>query len=408
MEFLTSITPAEALSLIASVPTGLLREELVSLEKAAGRALAAEIAAGEDVPPFPRSLVDGYAVKAKDSYGAREGTPAFLRVVGEVSVGEAAEKQVGDGEAVYVATGAMMPEGADGVVMIEHSRQVDGAVEITHAVRRGENVCFKGEDVRNGQVILEKGRTISSFDAGVLAALGIVSVPVYERPLVGLISSGNEIVPVDAALEAGKVRDINGHTISNLLKKQGCRVRFGGIAKDTIDDISAKLLALRDCDALLLSGGSSKGQSDFVTAALERLGGKVLFHGISIKPGKPTIFGLLGEKPVFGLPGHPVSCAMVVLRFVRPLLARLKGEVFAPALRSLYGRLTTNVPSSYGIEEYVRVRVERVEGTMPLVTPIFAKSSVISTLSQADGYFVVPAGQEGIEAGVEVEVLPLG
>ena len=178
MEFLTSITPAEALALITSFPVGPLREEEVSLERATARVLATDITAQEDIPPFPRSLVDGYAVKAKDTYGAREGTPAFLQVRGEVLVGEAAEKEVGDGEAVYVATGAMMPDGADGVVMVEYTRQAGAAIEVTRTVRRGENICFRGEDVRKGQVVLEKGRVISPFDVGVLAALGVTRIPV--------------------------------------------------------------------------------------------------------------------------------------------------------------------------------------------------------------------------------------
>jgi len=408
VEFLTSITPAEALALIISFPVGPLRDEEVSLEQATARVLATDITAQEDIPPFPRSLVDGYAVRAKDTYGAREGTPAFLQVRGEVLVGEAAEQKVGDGEALYVATGAMMPDGADGTVMVEYTRQAGAAIEVTRTVRRGEHICFRGEDVQKGQVVLEKGRTISPFDLGVLAALGVTRIPIWQQPVVGLISSGNEIIPADEVLEAGKVRDINTHTVSSLVKRQGCLVRFAGIARDTVDDIISRLSALRECDAILLSGGSSKGQSDFMTTAIEGLGGKVLFHGLNIKPGKPTIFAALWEKPVFGLPGHPVSCAMVVLRFVQPILARLKGEMRPGLLRTMAGRLTTNIPSTYGIEEYVRVTVERREGLTPLVTPIFAKSSVISTLSKADGYVVVQEGQEGIEAGVEVEVLPLG
>jgi len=256
--------------------------------------------------------------------------------------------------------------------------------------------------------VLEKGRTLSPFDVGVLAALGVTRIPVWQQPLVGLISSGNEIIPVDGVLEEGKVRDINTHTVSGLIKRQGCLVRFAGIARDTVEDIISRLSALKECDALLLSGGSSKGQSDFMTTAIEGLGGKVLFHGLNIKPGKPTIFATLWGKPVFGLPGHPVSCAMVVLRFVQPILARLKGERHPGLLRTMAGRLTTNIPSAYGIEEYVRVTVERKEGLTPLVTPIFAKSSIISTLSKADGYVVIPEGNEGMETGAEVEVLPLG
>ncbi|MGD0232100.1 MAG: gephyrin-like molybdotransferase Glp [Syntrophorhabdales bacterium] len=407
MEFLTSITPVEALRLIASFPLKPPKAEDVALEHALSRVLAADIIAREDVPAFARSLVDGYAVKVKETYGAREGAPAFLLVAGEVPVGVATDKAVRDGQSVYVATGAMIPEGADGVVMLEHARRAGDAIEITRAITRGENICNRGEDVGEGQVVLEEGRTLSPFDLGVLAALGITRVPVYQRPLVGLISSGDEIVPADHMPPPGKVRDINAYTVSALVGRQGCVVRFAGIAADSVDAIVEKLSDLQGCDLILLSGGSSKGMSDFMTAAIGKLGGTILFHGLNIKPGKPTIFASLGEKPVFGLPGHPVSCALVGLRFVLPLVRRMKGERRPPADWAVTGTLTTNVPSSYGIEEYVRVRVEG-DAQAARVTPIFAKSAVISTLSRADGYVVIPTGTEGLESGDQVEVLPLG
>ena len=407
MEFLTSITPAQALKVIGTFPLPSLDREEAPLEHAQGRVLALDIIAREDIPPFARSLVDGYAVKAKDTYGAREGSPSFLLVKGVVAVGEATEAQVGDGEAVSVATGAMVPAGADGVVMEEHTRRAADGVEVTHSVRRREHICFRGEDLKAGEVVLEKGKVLSPFDIGVLAALGVVAVPVYRQVFVGIVSSGNEVVAVDTAPPPGKVRDINAHTVSGLVRMRGCLVRFAGIARDTVEDITEKLSALKGCDMLLLSGGSSKGQSDFMTAAVELLGGKTLFHGLNIKPGKPTVFASLWDKPVFGLPGHPVSCAMVVLRFVLPLVARLRGEKEEVFPRTQAGTLTTNVPSTYGIEEYVRVTVARKENRTS-VTPLFAKSSVISTLSRADGYIIVRAGKEGLEAGEEVEVYPLG
>jgi molybdopterin molybdotransferase len=315
----------------------------------------------------------------------------------------ATDEGLGDGDALYVATGAMLPEGTDGVVMQEYVRRASAEIEVTKGVRVGENICFKGEDVRSGQTVLERGRTVSPFDSGVLAALGITRISVHPRPLVGLISSGDEIVPPETVPPLGKIRDINTYTISNLLKSQGCIVRFGGIARDTLQETMDKLTALRDCDMVLLSGGSSKGQSDFVTAAIEHLGGRIVFHGLNIKPGKPTIFATLWGKPVFGLPGHPVSCAMVVVRFVFPLTNRLKGTVSTNPFSVIRGRLTTNIPSSYGIEEYVRVTVHK-EANGVTVSPIFAKSSVISMLSKADGYMVVDEGKEGLEAGEEVEV----
>jgi molybdopterin molybdotransferase len=407
VEFLTSLTPEQALKVINTFPLPSPDAEQVPLDQAPGRVLAADIIAREDIPPFPRSLVDGYAVKAKDTYGAREGSPAFLLLKGAVAVGEVTEAQVGDGEAVGVATGAMLPAGADGVVMEEHTRRAADGVEVTHTVRQKEHICFRGEDLEAGQVALEKGKVLSPFDIGVLAALGVVAVPVYRQVLVGIVSSGNEIVAADKAPPPGKVRDINTHTVSGLLRNRGCLVRFAGIARDRVKDLAEKLTVLKGCDMLLLSGGSSKGQSDFMTSAVELLGGKTLFHGLNIKPGKPTVFASLWDKPVFGLPGHPVSCAMVVLRFVLPLAARLRGEKGEVFPRTQAGTLSTNVPSTYGIEEYVRVTVAR-QGNRTSVTPLFAKSSVISTLSRADGYIIVRAGKEGLEAGEEVEVYPLG
>ena len=404
MEFLTSITSDVALGIIASFPLEERQVVEVSLEEARARVLAADIIAAEEIPPFSRSLVDGYAVRVKDTYGAREGTPALLVPSGEVRMGEATEKRVGEGEAVYVATGAMLPEDADGVVMQEYTRRATNDLEVTRSLRRGENICFAGEDVRKGQTVLERGRALTPFDAGVLAALGITRIPVYRRPEIGLISSGDEVVPVEESPPPGKIRDINTHTVSNLLAGKGCKVRFAGIARDSLQDVRDKLSAVRDSEMILLSGGSSKGQMDFVTTAIETLGGTVLFHGLNIKPGKPTIFANLWGKPVFGLPGHPVSCAMVVLRFVLPLVYRLKGMGQENRL-GVRGRLATNVPSSYGIEEYVRVTMAREEDAL-VVTPIFAKSSVISMLSRAEGYFIVPEGKEGLEAGEEVEVFP--
>jgi molybdopterin molybdotransferase len=403
VDFLKAITSEEALSIIASFPLEERQTIEVALDRASGMVLASDIIAPEDIPPFSRSLVDGYAVKAKDTYGARETIPALLVSKGDIRVGVATDKGLGDGDAIYVATGAMLPEGTDGVVMQEYVRKAPAEIEVTKGVRVGENICFKGEDIRSGQTVLERGRTISPFDSGVLAALGITRISVHPRPVVGLISSGDEIVPPETVPPLGKIRDINTYTISNLLKDQGCAVRFGGIAPDTLQQTMDKLTALHDCDMLLLSGGSSKGQSDFVTAAIEHLGGRVIFHGLNIKPGKPTIFATLWGKPVFGLPGHPVSCAMVVVRFVFPLISRMKGAMSTNPFSVVRGRLTTNIPSSYGIEEYVRVTVHK-EASGVAVSPIFAKSSVISMLSKADGYVIVDEGKEGLEAGEEVEV----
>jgi molybdopterin molybdotransferase len=277
-----------------------------------------------------------------------------------------------------------------------------GAVEITRAVYQGENICHEGEDIQKGKIVLRKGKSITSFDMGILAALGVSKVPVYKRSEVAVISSGDEIVGIEETPPFGKVRDINRYTVSGLLKKEGVHVTFLGHAKDSVQQITEKLELAKDYDIILISGGSSKGERDFVTASIEKLGGEIIFHGINIKPGKPTIYGKLFGKPIFGLPGHPGSCVMVTMRFVLPLVRRLQGKMIYGE-RTVGGILTTNVPSSYGIEEYVRVTLEKTDESR-LVTPIFSKSAVISSLAQADGYIIVPEGTEGLEKGEAVEV----
>ena len=401
MEFLKSVTSTEAQSLIESfrVP---LSSEAVSIDEAHGRVLAEEIVSGEDIPQFARSLVDGYAVSAKDTYGSKETSPALLGVTGEIRIGEETDIVLEEGSSIYLSTGSMVPEGADGVVMQEYVRRMGDEIEVTRGVFKGENICFKGEDVKKGAVVLTKGARLGPFHVGTLAALGISRVPVFARPKVSLISSGDEIVDIEVTPPPGKIRDINRYTLTSLLVKGGAQVSFHGIAADTMADITSKLLDSKDSDLILISGGSSKGARDFVTAAVEEIGGSILFHGINIKPGKPTIFGELGGKPLFGLPGHPASCVLATVRFVLPLIARLGGESDYRPL-TVHARLSTNIPSSYGIEDFARVKLEPEEGRL-LATPVFSKSAVISSLSGASGYVVVPEGREGLEVDEEVEV----
>jgi molybdopterin molybdotransferase len=401
MEFLKSITAKEARQAIQAFPIN-LKTETIGIDDAQGRVLAEDVIAGDTIPPFTRSLVDGYAVKAKDVQGAKETSPAFLNFKGEVRIGEEAHISISAGDCVYVSTGSMVPEGSDAIVMQEQTRRVPGAVEITKAVFQGENICYAGEDIQKGATVIRKGKRITSFDAGVFAALGVTSIPVYKKPKIALISSGDEIVGIDEATPLGKVRDINRYTISALVQKGGAQVTFLGLAKDSIADITEKLSPAQDYDMVLISGGSSKGERDFITASIEKLGGEIIFHGINIKPGKPTIFGTLFGKPIFGLPGHPSSCAMVTVRFVLPLVRRLQGDTEHEE-RITEGVLTANVPSSYGIEEFARVTLEKTDEDYR-VTPIFSKSSLISSLARADGYIIVPERTEGLEKGEVVEV----
>lgn len=400
-EFLTSISPKNALDIIESfIVTP--KTEKIHIEDALDRVLAEDIIAAEDIPPFSRSLVDGYAVIVNDTQGAKETNPSLLTIKGDVKVGEESFLAVENGKAISITTGAMLPQNADGVVMEEYVRCLQGEIEVTRPVFKGENICFKGEDIKKGDRLKSQGERLSAFDLGVCAALGISNINVYKMPKVAIISSGDEVVDIDKTPPLGKIRDINRYTVTNILRKEAVQCDFIGIAKDAIQDITTKLEAAKTYDMTLVSGGSSKGERDFIVDAIEMLGGNILFHGVNIKPGKPVIFGKLWDKPVFGLPGHPVSCILVVIRFVMPLISKLKGEM-TTNVNKIKGVLATNVPSSYGIEEYVRVTV-KYNGEVFMIHPLFAKSSVISSLSRASGYIVVPEGLEGYEKGEEVEV----
>lgn len=403
MDFLRSITSKKALEIILGFPWT-PDIEIVGIDDALNRVLAEDIISEEDIPPFSRSLVDGFAVKAKDTYGAKETNPRFVNIKGEVKIGETTQLEVEDGECVRVSTGSMIPRGADGVVMQEYARYLLDSIEITRVIHKGENICFIGDDFKKGDKILEKGKRLGYFDLGVLASIGISNIKVYKRPLVGIISTGDEIVGIDESPKPGQIRDINRYTLAGLFKREGFIVIHSGIARDNPEDILNKIKLIDDADIMLLSGGSSKGERDYIMESIKELGGEIFFHGINIKPGKPTIFARLGDKPLFGLPGHPGSCIMVAIRFVLPLLKLLEGEKIQGHGKSIFsGILTANVPSSVGVEECVDVTVERgKEGIF--VTPLFAKSSVISSFTRASGYIIVPEEKEGYEKGEIVEV----
>jgi molybdopterin molybdotransferase len=400
-DFLEVVTAAKALNLIQSFPAG-PRPETVSVDGAWTRILAADIIADEPIPHFSRSTVDGYAVKAKDTLGAKDHSPAPLRYQGEVRVAEKPSLMLQEGSCIYVNTGSMIPDGADAVLMQEHARRSLDLVEVTRIIRKGENIFSRGEDIATGELVLQQGKRLSFSDVGVLAALGISKVPVFQRPLCAIISSGDEIVPVEEQPVPGTVRDINRYTVAAILARYGARPHFAGIARDNMKEVCSILKSCKDFDTILVSGGSSKGERDFIIDAIEDLGGRIVFHGVNVKPGKPTIFGEVWGKPIFGLPGHPLSCLMATVRFVVPLLRLLTGMTDTGD-RITRALLATNVPSSPGIEEYVGV-ILRGKGKGFTATPVFTRSSAISPLARASGYIIIPASSEGLEKGEEVEV----
>ena len=374
------------------------REEMISVSDCLGRVLYSDIIAKENVPAFDRSTVDGFAVKASDTYGSSESMPAQLSVAGEIFMGKKADMTINDGECVRIATGGMLPEGADSVVMVEHT---DTAFEdfclIFKSVSPFENVTKKGDDIKENQVVFRKGRTLTSREVGAFASLGISKIPVAKKPRVGIISTGDEIVPVDGSVPFGKIRDINSHILFSLFKELGCDGTEYGIIADKYDDIYFSVKkAVSENDIVIISGGSSAGVRDMTADIISSLG-EVYIHGIAMKPGKPTIVGKIDGKAVFGLPGHPAAAYFVALRLIKPLVDSILGR--EENNNTVKGRLTQNISSNHGREEIICIKVSGEDAE-----PVFGKSGVISLLSQSDGYIVIDRNCEGLKKGDEVNI----
>jgi molybdopterin molybdotransferase len=373
--------------------------ETVPVEQSAGRVLAAPVVADTDIPGFDRSVVDGYAVRSADTTGAGDAVPALLRCIGRVTMGRSRKLVIRDSECAYIPTGGTLPDGSDAAVMVEYTEEAGDTILIKKPAAPGENVLLRDEDFRKDETVFRPGRRLTPQDAGVLAACGCARVTVAKKPVVGIISTGNELVPVTVIPGPGEVRDANASMLAAWLSEYGCVPRLYGIVKDERSAFEAVLArALPECDVVLLSGGSSKDDRD-MTAGVIAGTGEVLIHGIAIAPGKPTIIGRIAGKPVFGLPGHPASAFVVLIAIVRPLLDTMLGQK-KPLLRTVQATLAENIPSQRGREEYVRVRVEN--GT---ATPLFGKSGLLNTLVKSDGLVCIPAGFEGLEKGSRVEVM---
>jgi molybdopterin molybdotransferase len=394
--FLRVVTLEEALRVVREIAPRPAEEE-APLGEALHRVLARGVKAREDIPGFARSTVDGYAVRAADTVGAGEALPAILRFAGEVPMAAEPVHPLGPGEGMYIPTGGMLPAGADAVVMLEYTERIGTEILAKRPVAPGENVILRGEDFPAGVTILPGGRRISSRDAGILAAAGYDRVAVYRRPVVGIISTGNELVPAGEIPSPGRVRDANGPMCASFVQESGCVPMVLGIVRDDRDVLRAALeRAIRECDAVLVTGGSSKDVRD-MTASVIAEKGEVLVHGIGIAPGKPTIIGKAGGRPVIGLPGHPASAYVILHTLAGPLLSAMSGS--HPAERKTVAVLSENIPSQKGRVEFVRVRVR--DGR---AYPCFGKSGLLNTFAESDGMIRVPAEREGFEAGETVEV----
>lgn len=406
MKFFNVKTVTETLEVMAKHFSPTRPPIEVELMDALGMVLAEDVVSAERVPHFARSTVDGYAVRARDTYGASDSLPAFLDICGKIEMGKAAEMYLGEGQAQAIPTGGMLPDGADSVVMIEHVEEVGDLLNVNRQVAPGENIIRPGDDVELGARVMVAGQRLRPQDLGVLAAIGKTHVRVYPRPVVAILSTGDEIVPADKKeLAAGEVRDINSMTIGAAAKQCGARVIVGGIVKDDYEAFAQKAAELfRQADLLLLSGGSSVGTRDYTEQVMQSLGTPgVLVHGVSIKPGKPTILAKAGEKPVMGLPGHPASALIIFHLFVAPLLERLQGLSPTEVDRRIPARISRNIPSAVGRSDYIRVKLEKRSDGLWAV-PVFGKSGLISTLVRSDGMVEIAENKEGILEGETVHV----
>jgi molybdopterin molybdotransferase len=408
MEFFKVKTVEETFALIDEKISKINGVESRSIEKSLHYVLAEPVLANEDVPGFDRSTVDGYAVNAKDTYGSSETMPGFLNVVGEVKMGEEASRTLGRGEAIYVPTGGMIPPGSDSVIMIEHCEDVDGLLNTYKQIAPGENVIRAGEDIRTGEIMLNAGTRLRPQELGALASLGITEVKVYRRLKVGYLSSGDEIVPYETEkLTIGQIRDINYLTVAGLLETWNIDCVYGGIVKDDYNAFANKARELfNQVDCLILSGGSSVGAKDYTTEVIQSLGDPGVFvHGISIKPGKPTILSVANGKPVIGLPGHPASAMIIFQLFGERILRNLKGEKVERKPDRVFAKITKNIASAPGRADYIRVSLFEKDGEW-WAEPIIGKSGLITTLVKSDGIVEIVSVKEGISQGEYVPVLP--
>jgi molybdenum cofactor synthesis domain-containing protein len=428
-QFLEITEQQDVEALIARVATALVENqtrsgrtvEWVSITRALGRIAAADVVSALDVPPFDRSTMDGYAVVASDTFYADEDHPVSLMPRGALFAGKQSTQTVTEGSCIGISTGAPLPKGANAVVKIENTAEYEErsesrsvrAVKIFKPVAPAENVMRAGSDIKRGERILTTAAVLTPRATGVLAACGLKEVLVHQKPCVAILSTGNELVAPGETLPPAKIYDVNAQTLCDSVRALGCTPYALGIARDTLKALSQKIQRATEkgADVILVSGGTSAGIGDLLPKALEERG-EILVHGVDIKPGKPFIFGMIQERPIFGLPGNPTSALITFNQFVAPLLRRLSGAVFTtegagrPG-RILKAKVTQRIFSEPGRNEYVLVNLitPRSPEEHPLATPILSGSGAITTLAKADGYLFMAKGKELLEENELVDVV---
>ena len=405
-EFFNTVAPADAVAALKCRLDRRLPSEPIPAVDSLHRVTSLLVISTEELPSFARSSMDGYSVRAQDTYGASESLPALLTVVGDVPTGQQSSVSLRIGEAAVAYTGGMLAQGADAVVMIERTLTVDeNTIEVTSPVAPGENVVQVSEDVELGDVVLPSAHRIRSQDVGGMLALGIIEVEVVRKPRVAIISTGDELVMPDETPKPGQVRDINSYTIAARVTECGAVPVTYDLVPDNFEaQLAVAQMAFDSADVLIFSAGSSLSSRDMTIDVLNRLGEPgALVHGISIKPGKPTIVGIAKGKPLFGLPGNPVSAVVVFDLVVRPIIHLLSGLTESPAWPSVMAILSRDVPSVAGREDHIPVRLHRENGVL-CAEPVFGKSNLIFTLVNSDGMMAIPMDDGGRYAGEQVEV----
>ena len=407
-EFLHLISPSEALDkLFAALPQSWTAgSEVVQTREALGRILTEPVSAPHPLPAFPRSTVDGYAVQAQDTFGASGSLPAYLKLVGEILMGRSPTVDVRRGETALVHTGGTIPEGADAVVMLEDTQLIDDdEIEVYRAAGVGQNVLVEGEDVQRGDVVLEPGTVLRPQEIGGLMALGVTSVSVASLPRVGILSSGDEVVSPEITPGPAQVRDINSYSLGALIEQLGGKPILRGIIPDQREALlQAVKKAHQEDDLILITAGSSVSARDITGEIIQSLGDPgVLVHGISIKPGKPTILAVADSVPLIGLPGNPVSALVAGVLVLAPLIRHFLGIRRALPIPQVPATLSVNIVSQAGREDFLPVRlVESDDGY--IAEPVFGRSNLIFTLVRADGLVHIPSAATGLSEGAEVKV----
>jgi len=408
-EFLKLIPTQQAIQILLSHVEVKVTAEKVRTIDALGRVTVDHIHSPIPLPTFPRSTVDGYAVRASDTFGASETLPAYFRVNGEIQMGSAPGFDISMGEAGLIHTGGMLPDSSDAVVMLEYTQTVGtDTVEILRPVAVGENMIKIGEDVQSGEEVIQPGVRIRPAEIGGLAALGIIELDVAKMPVVGIISSGDEVIPPEENLLPGQVRDINSYSLSALIDRAGGISKRYGIFPDQFDELyEIASQAKRECAMVLITAGSSASARDLTSRVISQLGAPgVLVHGVNIKPGKPTILAVCDHKAVIGLPGNPVSALVIASLFVVPVVESLLGLSSVGVRTKIQARLSTNVPSQAGREDWVAACLS-IGPDGYRVDPIFSKSNLIFSLVRANSMIRVPPDATGLSTGDMVEVFLL-